>query len=1221
MLWEVALKDHVEEALCPTRGVSDDIDEELWIQSRRLLLERKVDEVHRESTRLSATRIISMIPDKQISVLRERLREPVTLSEFTAIILASVPGGLFTEREWVVAVHELFAIIDINGNGSIDWEELSHYVIHAYDAQAESFGGHIAFSELAQYKTPAERCRHRSIYYFRSPDKMVTLDTCGGGTAQLDHSTLSVFLPSQCTTTQTFKPYATLRSEYTYQCAEWVTPLNQLVVSTANGLLQYYHIKDVKDETRADTIQHYKHNFLGTSILKLFYDNTHNLLFCGSHRGGLLAVVPDDSVMNVPVVQYSTTPHDGHPITDVLALETIGAKKVASSALDARCLINDVETGVVERELCGDGAKQIVNNLSYSTDYSLLVTSGHFDPEPALWTPLAGQFISKLRDVDQPHKGKIIKTHCVQQGECGVDSLEGCSLQHDGFHPWHLLSADSLGVVKVWDIRKVAVLQTVSLNRSVVRKEDKRGRDFKFYDIAVDTTRGWLMSAARTDTERVAKIHKHVLVGNDNGHVAHDGPVSFLLYSRPIQCYATFCNATARLWDAQTGTLKESFMGLAKSPITAVLLDRHERRFVMGCHDGTVLMRTLSTGGVAATFQRCPYEVSHIFETQADTFLVFALDNLYCYKYTESHESIITPVFTVKLAAKVTSWFYYPGVSVYGLGDSTEGVTIVDTYSKARAKVLGVCRYAGFSNEKSEEADIEGDVVQMTEQRLRVYLHPVVGEVSCLVGLAPYPLVAAGDSRGWITLYTLRPHPFPYQVCSRWKINQYHKSTLSPPVTISLTWDGKTLYSTDDHGCVSSWNISAVITANALVPSRFPYEDGDEVGEKHRAPLQVLQAEVVTTWPAHQCMETVNGLHLICDNVFCSYGTDRQVAFWDSLGQSLGHLEQSKVYKDDTTVVPACYTVIAQRLKGQRGGHSEPSTPLLRGSDALEPLSPLSEESQGAQQHITENTQCASVTPKNEVQGVHVCSLFVLFTEKVWKEGVLQREAVGEEIVQGISEMLRTEARIRKHGDTNSTPTPPSSPTHGKTFRNRFTTQSVGTVYHNEATSYKKTAHSSAHLKLKISREGDGQPSCDYARQAEQTLTSLAKQLPLHLKRDHPVILFRHEKMAVFETPSISTALRSTPSTETDWVSMVRLRQEDDWVFKEIVAFTPHIVQAPAVPLCGLPKTEPISVPPPASPKRTSLSPLRRQQSNASQYNPSRRKSLAEQLHGQRTTH
>ena len=682
-IWDVYIGDK-NSALLPTDG-GEEYDEELWLAMRRNMLEKQVDEIKRENAKLTTAKVFQLIPNNEIAHLRRLMKVPLDEETFLSTMLVAIKheNVCYTDKELSTCLSEIFNAIDVNANGTIDWDELTHYIVHLYEERSGSQGLQQSWEELYRCSTPAERCKKRKIYYFPGPDKIFLLDSCHQSVE--DHGKITIFKPQTGTQTQILKQYATVRNDYAFESAEWIPSLNQLAVSTVNNLIKWYAITETKDTDSSDRVCFIKHNYTDGMQLCMKYDSESNMLFTGNNKGSVFGIIPDEAPNEMPMSPYKVTPHRNHAVIDILPLQSVGAKKVITCGLDSRCVINDVQSGQIITELQENSdAHALITSLSYSKEFALLATSSSFDPEPTLWTPLAGKFISKLRDIDSPHRGRIIGVHCIEQPDSSNLYLQ----------PWHLLSADTMGMMKVWDIRKVMVLQTFWLDpvvgdvtaRLVVQDKtlsasqdnnSTQHQSLTMFDYSVDSSRGWLLSAGRTGIERITTVHRQLIHRHKNGYVAHDTPISFVLFNEQTFQFLTISGCDVRIWDATTGSIISRFAELSESDITSVALDTNRRRFIIGCHNGSLQMHVFVTGGIAIMFSPAPSEIVSVAEIPNKN-LIIALSENIIFHYSESSLTPITQIRQPSTTLCMSRCLYFDLLAV---GDVNQSITIYDTAS------------------------------------------------------------------------------------------------------------------------------------------------------------------------------------------------------------------------------------------------------------------------------------------------------------------------------------------------------------------------------------------------------------------------------------------------------------------------------------------------------------------------------------------------------------
>ncbi|KAJ9460422.1 Vegetative incompatibility protein HET-E-1 [Diplonema papillatum] len=1196
----------------------DNIEDELWIGARRQFLDGQLDEVRKEARVLTTAKLISLISNDRLADVRKAMDEAVDLDEFVDTITTAILEGdsrAHTEESLRDCARALFFLIDINSNGVIDWTELSHYIVHSHDSSREAALSHQPWAETSRACLPAERCRKRRVFLFPQCSKLVTLDTCPVGLwhqgVMSVHSTRDV--KTDGATDVVLEPFATVKNESTFEAAAWHPLLEQLVVSTANNQLRWYAFEDEKDEA-PEPVRLVKYCYVDGMQLKLCYDKDTKLLFCGNNKGEIFGIKPDNSPHIMPTIAFTAKPHKQHPIVDLLPLPGM---KVVSCGLDSKCLINDLSTCTVERELVRNGENSLVTSLTYSREYSLLATGGYYDPEPSIWTPLAGQFISKLRDLDAPHRGRMVRVLCVDPEEPYTSN----------FRPWHLLSADSSGMVKVWDLRKVTVLQTFWLDPlvgdlkarfggpdSFLKKEEdplKKHRGLNLYDFAVDTGRGCMFSSCRTETERATLVHRQTLKKHRNGSIAHDSAVSHFLYNMSAGCYLTVSKMSVRVWDAATGVSRSTFSDITASPITTVSFDTHGRRFLLGCHNGSITAHALATGGLAGSCKPTLGEVTGIAElSDMGLIVVSSCKNVIVYKEKEDPLQPADPITILKLPTVQLCLVVSRELNVFAVGDAKDGITVYDaTTAFIRIKAVATLAYEGITVKEEEATVGEPTANQATERQIRSYLHSKSTEISSLTVCYPYPVLVSGDYSGYLTAWTLRPHRRPYHCCGRWKMARCHQSAASPVATGGVAL-GETLYLCDDSGCLSIWNMRPVYESQAIAPVTSGGAAGPSPGTRPQRASDTAQAILLCVIPAHEKMLPVTAVVLIPRvNLVATSGSDRNIYFWTSTGEYVGRLQQGKqgIAQDASEQQNEFndYTPVADRLQEQLlgaphkagpGGNGE-STPAKDGKPPLNAPDAAAPKDGGPPVDGAENDAAAAqpASPAAPADGPPDEGLFdpgSAVTRRV--NGFVLLPAAQYNRFAG---SLREGGRWKPSGDlrqgspvtdeeglapaaADPTPTPPPSPV-GKRHRNKFPTGGAGpaSCVANAKRFDRRTEHHAPERTTGWQTQsteraspvrGDDTPFAPNACVAGAA-GKLAQAVPGDAVAafaasvgGQPVALVcLRAKLPIFDVPCVSVSLRSVPSSQLDWKHLVPPRRPAPWTHAAVAGFLPFQTTAP----------------------------------------------------------
>eukprot|EP00755_Sulcionema_specki_P019030 Sspe_Gene.68369::Locus_40334_Transcript_1_1_Confidence_1.000_Length_3291::g.68369::m.68369 len=903
------------------RLAQEKANQESWLRVRGQIMDRKIADLHEEMLKVDAHSIIGLLPESMVPATREAMKTGLKLEDFVDVVARAVrENPNFVEKDQHVlnrSLTNLFCLIDTNGNGSVDWEEFTHFVLASYQARKEEAQAAYPWKELCAHREPADRCKRRRCYFYPDCDRYVVLDT--HHVNMEDSSRLSVLYPHH--PTNSLRLHATFESSYTIEAAEWLPEFQLLAASTSNSLIRWLHVGTVSDErSKVGKIVCTKHNYVEGRQLQLRWDSESGLLFSGNREGYLFGIRPDETYNEIPNVEYRQQPHitDGspHPVVDLLPLPAVGSKKVVSCGLNGSCLINDISTGKVVLELGGgtpqspgaypeDDRPHSITNLAFSPELSLLVTSGWHDPEPILWTPLGGQFISRLRDLDQPHRGRILSITC----------MKSCS-ETAALKGYHVLSIDSQGMHKLWDLRKVACLQSWTLDealgitstradqeRLVVQMHREENTRMTIYDTAVDATRGWIMTASRFGAEKVLHVQRQELGQARNPYSAHDDRVAGVHYNPVTRTFLTFAKRSATVWDASTGAPRDRFSDIVSSEITASALDENGRRFIVGTHAGRVSVHSYATGAVTTAYNalRGKGEVTALVQVPQNQMIAVAYHSGSLACFSEEEGASLSPILTLSTGGTIpvpkSSLMCVakcPYLSLFLVGTAENTVVLFDTNSVCRGRVVATLSPKDAQHRDPPDDSQPGDDAKTaTDRHIHACMNPSRDEVSCVVPLEPFPLLAVADFAGYMAFWTTRPHAKPNRCVGRWHVLGSFGSVW--PVVTSMVFHDYRLYLGDDRGTVSTLDVSALIQGTGCVATRFPTQREISSVRPHAVTASAVSCPRVLASFSIGKGQAVSAMTLIAAPVsLFVISADQNVLLFTLDGRLAGRLEQGR---------------------------------------------------------------------------------------------------------------------------------------------------------------------------------------------------------------------------------------------------------------------------------------------------------------------------------------
>lgn len=337
-----------------------------------------------------------------------------------ALGAAGYPGGATGVREptrgaaRAAAVIDLFQRVDVHGEGSITWDEVSNYLIEQGMAGGEEF----TVDSIKTYEPSpvVDQSKHDSniekLVYMEQMDAIVCLS----------HNTRvwRLYDPKRCTLRQEVSGH---RGTVVHCC--YVDAFSQVATASADMTICMWdsvHL-GLRNRMSAKDVQ-----------LCLQWDASSRSLFSGSIDGTL-------SRWDLQNMCLADTRRGQHKkaINDLLVVQDINL--LASASSDGSILMWD--TATMRPKKTFKGHKKGTFSLAYSMDYRCLLTAG-LDQEALVWNPYVERVpIFRLKG----------HTHAL----IGVAVVPGTP---------QILSADVAGMFRLWDMRNFRCVQAFGGNET-----------------------------------------------------------------------------------------------------------------------------------------------------------------------------------------------------------------------------------------------------------------------------------------------------------------------------------------------------------------------------------------------------------------------------------------------------------------------------------------------------------------------------------------------------------------------------------------------------------------------------------------------------------------------------------------------------------------------------------------------------------------------------------
>ena len=610
------------------------------------------------------------------------------------------------ERNLVLNLCELFNEIDFTGEKYISWDDFMSYLLDAVsdqsarDDQIKEYGS--AFSSPGfEIDDPIKK-----VCYFEGWDKVVT---CG------KTKRCRIYEAKDLSVVASLPDH-----EGAILHAEYLSNHNTLVTSSADLCVRFWNASrfefDLEYMEQLDATQ---------TVLK--YSQRKNLLFSASRTGDITywhyGLPPNDyrrkshlekavNVGSTSKYQKQVLPQNkdvfyqarrvnvhNDVITDMILLPH--DDKIITSSLDSTIRIFDVEKEVKIKEFLGHNKG--VTSIAWANEYHFLISAGS-EREPLIWIAnVEHRSPFRLRDQRAPHQHSLVGVWAVPETP-------------------QVISADTRGLVKIWDVRTHRCVQTILTDHN--HKTENQGNGLSSFTYI--PSRKQLVTAGKT-----IKVYEYDRTEKPKG--ADDCPILSALYNPSNFHFMTTSSKGVKLWDALSGACSKTYNSLTVGDLTAACLDDRGRKFIIGNHLGQILAFNFSNASPSKSIQAFDCEISSLIylDDGSKCMLATSSEGEVAVIYDKTHFEKRNFKLTHKSEVKCSAFSRTYSLAV--TGDISSNIYIWDVKNLTKL------------------ADVRGH-----------------GEVTSLCFLGVLPAFVAAESSGRLVLYTTRPFYVPFIPLLHW---------------------------------------------------------------------------------------------------------------------------------------------------------------------------------------------------------------------------------------------------------------------------------------------------------------------------------------------------------------------------------------------------------------------------------------------------------------------
>lgn len=774
-------------------------------------------------SKLNIVKVLNHIELDRIAPLRDEFNETgngntLVLEQFVMVMKKQF-NSLFEitkifdlddqDRQLIAQIINLFELIDINGKGTMSWGEFTSFLVDQGMTEDVAREFNIVRFSLSDCRDDTVHQSHiESAFYLERFDKI----------AYIEQGSKSLKL---CT--HDFVPFGKpLPFQHTPLCVEYVDRYKYLVVSSHLSMIFYDVDNNLKEVRRFRTKY---------GQLVMCWCDTGQTLFSADHEGRIFAwdmqevrkgnsraydpgekeweyyrkaeiadrdppmrhVEPDESRLGDSMASPSVSsgrgrgrstgakkamdpsaPNSGGTIVTML-LELPVLAQMASCGVDKNVMIWDVTSGALKQTLRGH--EMGVRCMAFAPTQKVLVTGG-FDYSLFVWNPYVGSSIHTI----QGHAAPIV----------GIAVL--------GPSTGQVVSADSEGSLKTWDLGTYQCLQTIAVNQVMTLRA------------FVSVTPHKRVLAA--DRKFIAYDYQSTGVADQTD----EAPIIKAFYHPRLKVFITGCTTHLRIWDAVTGAIK---CVIPHPELTDFCVDDRGRKVFVADHSGQIVVYNSTTGCEIKRLTPHSTEVSRLIFCKGDQNVISVSWDRSIVVHDESEKS--------------------PKVWRNATNVHHDDITCV-----------AFSRHLGLIATGSTDC-----VISIREyERLRL-ITTLLGhktDITALAFVEPFHLLVSADFGGYVALWCVpalsgKKHRYDNKVLTRF-INMQSLESSALVNCLDPVFDAEKeefmLYTGDEDGDVRVWDLSRLLSAADLekCDKKEDWEPHKKAGDIDASHIAAEMAEV-----------------------------------------------------------------------------------------------------------------------------------------------------------------------------------------------------------------------------------------------------------------------------------------------------------------------------------------------------------------------------------------
>lgn len=526
---------------------------------------------------------LANLPAEELETLRLNFLshgdEGLNLEQFVKVILKTLgcndedqtgSDSSSDHRELVSSMCEMFEEIDRNGNGRVEWAELTSFWVAKGFVATRRFVEPLRFryQEDMQYKDRFSRgSKINNLIFLKSIQRIASFEK---ESMKLKLYDPRLHLCNEIDVGQTIRKYRSSyrRKDELRNCLV-VPRRNILVVLSSDLSITFWDAINLR-------FNHFA--FSKSPQTCLTYSLNTGRVYTAGSSNRIQVWVPEKGVR----IESITTRHK-EAITDIVAIPGM----LITCSLDKTIQMHDITTGRYRGSLVGH--KLGIRHMVYSERQGTLLSAG-MEPDVLGWDLGSHKQVVKLVG----HRSSVIGIQILAANEPGkIDRA---------------ITADDMGNFRIWDFQRSHTGQAVCLQvfQRKIRNFHGKSKEKSSREGQKPFLPGqqrWTLDDFHPNTFCVTEPGADLIAATSkmfrftsSGHKNMNNLPNGAIFNSVSLSFITITGHDVQVWDARTGRVGEDMFNLSSSELTKLVLDDRERKFIVGHATGQIHVHSYLNG-------------------------------------------------------------------------------------------------------------------------------------------------------------------------------------------------------------------------------------------------------------------------------------------------------------------------------------------------------------------------------------------------------------------------------------------------------------------------------------------------------------------------------------------------------------------------------------------------------------------------------------------------